>query len=48
MTIKYPYQFYSSGHTAETDQPGHILDMIEEILLTAPGERVIGRRLAAA
>jgi phage baseplate assembly protein W len=40
MTIKYPYQFDSSGRTAETDLPGHILDMIEEILLTAPGERV--------
>jgi phage baseplate assembly protein W len=40
MFVKYPYGFDSSGHTAQTDLPGHILDMIEQILLTAPGERV--------
>jgi len=40
MFVKYPYGFESSGHTAQTDLPGHILDMIEQILLTAPGERV--------
>lgn len=40
MYVKYPYGFDSSGHTAQTDLPGHILDMIEQILLTAPGERV--------
>jgi phage baseplate assembly protein W len=40
MNVKYPYGFDSSGHTAQTDLPGHIVDMIEEILLTSPGERV--------
>jgi phage baseplate assembly protein W len=40
MFVKYPYGFDSSGHTAQTDLPGHILDMIEQTLLTAPGERV--------
>jgi phage baseplate assembly protein W len=39
MTIKYPSSYYSSGHTTQTDVPGHILDMIEEVLLTAPAER---------
>ena len=40
MNLKYPYGFDSRGRTAETDLPGHIRDMIEEILLTSPGERV--------
>jgi phage baseplate assembly protein W len=40
MNVKYPYQFDSSGHTAQTDLPGHITDLIEQILLTSPGERV--------
>src|SRR5271163_512938 len=40
MNVKFPYTFDSTGHTAQTDLPGHIRDMIEQILLTAPGERV--------
>ena len=40
MNVKYPYSFDSTGHTAQTDLPGHIVDMIEQILLTSPGERV--------
>lgn len=40
MNVQYPYGFDSSGHTAQTDLPGHIRDMIEQILLTSPGERV--------
>ncbi len=40
MNLRYPYQFDSSGHTAPTDLPGHISDMIAQILLTSPGERV--------
>src|SRR5580693_162823 len=40
MNVKYPYQFDSTGHTAQADLPGHIVDMIEQILLTSPGERV--------
>ena len=38
--MKYPYGFDSSGNTAQTDLPGHIVDIIEQILLTSPGERV--------
>lgn len=40
MNLKYPYGFDTSGHTAQTDLPSHISDMIEQILLTSPGERV--------
>lgn len=40
MNLQYPYGFDSTGHTAQDDLPSHIRDMIEQILLTAPGERV--------
>ncbi len=40
MNVQYPYGFDSSGHTAQTDLPDHISEMIEQILLTSPGERV--------
>lgn len=40
MNLKYPYCFDSSGFTARTDLAEHIFEMIEQILFTAPGERV--------
>lgn len=40
MNIKYPLQFNNNGRTAETGDDQHIRDMIEQILFTAPGERV--------
>jgi len=40
MNVNYPYMFDSTGHTAQTDLPGHIMQMVEQILLTSPGERV--------
>ena len=40
MNIAYPYQFDSAGRTATTDDVTHIRDMIEQLLFTAPGERV--------
>jgi len=40
MNLHYPYGFDSGGRTAQTDLAGHIRDMIEQLLLTAPGERV--------
>jgi phage baseplate assembly protein W len=40
MNVQYPYGFDSTGHTAQDDLPCHIRDMIEQILLTSPGERV--------
>jgi phage baseplate assembly protein W len=40
MNIAFPYCFDTTGHTAQTDPLTHIADMIEQILFTAPGERV--------
>ena len=40
MNIKFPLQFDHRGRTAEADEEGHIRDMIEQVLFTAPGERV--------
>ena len=40
MNIDFPYQFDHRGRTAETDYENHIRDMIEQVLFTAPGERV--------
>ena len=39
--IDYPFHFDGRGRTAETDSSGHIRDLIEQVLLTAPGERVM-------
>jgi phage baseplate assembly protein W len=40
MNIDYPLRFDEKGKTATTGQEDHIRDMIEQILFTAPGERV--------
>jgi len=40
MNIVFPHQFDGRGRTAETDQNDHIRDLIEQVLFTAPGERV--------
>jgi phage baseplate assembly protein W len=40
MNIDYPFHFDESGRTAVTDSDDHIRDMIEQFLLTSPGERV--------
>jgi phage baseplate assembly protein W len=40
MNLAYPYHFDSLGRTATTDDTTHIRDMIEQLLFTAPGERV--------
>ena len=40
MNILFPYQFDASGHTAQADPNRHIQDMIEQVLFTAPGERL--------
>lgn len=40
MQIDYPYDFDSRGRTAETNDNEHIRDLIEQVLFTAPGERV--------
>jgi phage baseplate assembly protein W len=40
MYLQFPYGFDRSGRTASTDVVRHIEDLIEQVLLTAPGERV--------
>jgi uncharacterized protein len=40
MNWAFPFQFDRRGRTATTDDATHIRDMIEQLLFTAPGERV--------
>ena len=40
MNIDYPFRFDNCGRTAEADDDNHIRDLIEQVLFTAPGERV--------
>ena len=41
MDLAYPYQFDARGRTAATDDDTHLRDLIEQVLFTAPGERVM-------
>jgi len=40
MNLDFPYHFDSRGRTADTSDDDHIRDLIEQVLFTAPGERV--------
>jgi phage baseplate assembly protein W len=40
MNIAYPYSFDGRGRTAQANDDDHIRQMIEQVLFTAPGERV--------
>jgi phage baseplate assembly protein W len=41
MDLAFPYGFDATGHTAQAASlAAHVADMIEQILFTAPGERV--------
>ena len=41
MQVDYPFKVSGSGRTAsESDEIGHIHDLIEQVLFTTPGERV--------
>jgi uncharacterized protein len=40
MNVDYPFRFDGKGRTADTDDNDHIRDLIEQVLFTAPGERV--------
>jgi hypothetical protein len=40
LWIDYPYSIDHRGRTAETGYADHVRDMIEQLLFTAPGERV--------
>ena len=39
--LDFPYRFDGRGRSAETGVIDHIRDLIEQVLLTAPGERVM-------
>jgi phage baseplate assembly protein W len=39
--LDFPYRFDGSGRTAGTDEADHVRDLIAQVLLTAPGERVM-------
>ncbi|MBR0713541.1 GPW/gp25 family protein [Bradyrhizobium liaoningense] len=41
MNLAYPYQLSPLGRTAETSDARHIRDLIEQVLFTIPGERVM-------
>jgi phage baseplate assembly protein W len=40
MHVDYPFHYDRRGRTAETGYEDHVRDMIEQVLFTAPGERV--------
>lgn len=40
MQIDHPLHFDGRGRTAETSEDEHVRDLIEQVLFTAPGERV--------
>lgn len=40
MQIDFPYHFDARGATAATGTADHIRDLIEQLLFTAPGERI--------
>ncbi|HXT63370.1 MAG TPA: GPW/gp25 family protein [Pyrinomonadaceae bacterium] len=40
MNLDYPFRFDGKGRTADTGDDDHIRDLIEQVLFTAPGERV--------
>jgi phage baseplate assembly protein W len=40
MNVAFPYRFDVRGRTAEAEGDQHIRDLIEQVLFTAPGERV--------
>ncbi|NHB84429.1 GPW/gp25 family protein [Tessaracoccus sp. HDW20] len=40
MQIDFPFRIDETGRTARTDADDHLRDMVEQVLFTAPGERV--------
>jgi phage baseplate assembly protein W len=40
VNLDYPFHFERDGRTALTDEDDHVRDMLEQLLLTSPGERV--------
>lgn len=40
MNVDFPYRIDARGRTAEVGDDVHVRDLIEQVLFTAPGERV--------
>ncbi|MBX7167964.1 MAG: GPW/gp25 family protein [Pirellulales bacterium] len=40
MQIQYPWDFDARGRTATSSEARHIFEMVEQLLMTSPGERV--------
>jgi phage baseplate assembly protein W len=40
MQVDFPFHADARGRTARTDDEAHVRDLIEQVLFTAPGERV--------
>ena len=40
MNVDFPFSFGTNGRTADTSDNDHIRDLIQQVLFTAPGERV--------
>src|SRR5262245_8780167 len=40
MNVEYPYPLADRGRTAEAAEVAHVRDLIEQVIFTAPGERV--------
>lgn len=38
--VDFPYHVDARGRTGVTDDPEHVRDLVEQVLFTAPGERV--------
>jgi phage baseplate assembly protein W len=41
LDVDFPYHLDGRGRTAATDRDDHLRDLIEQVLFTAPGERVM-------
>lgn len=40
MNVAFPYDFDPRGRTAEANEDSHVRQLLEQLLFTAPGERV--------
>ena len=40
MNIAFPFRINKGGHTAQSPDARHLLEMVEQLLFTNPGERV--------
>jgi phage baseplate assembly protein W len=39
--VDFPFHFDPSGRTAQTEVANHVRDLVEQVLFTTPGERVM-------